>query len=94
MKTEKYTVEVENLELEIICPIDISKAEFKKQLKYLRDKTKEVACDIKTEELPLRTTDTECYTIYEHSFVRGCSITTLSRRVCKEGYCFKRKGEK
>lgn len=94
MKTEKYTVEVENLELEIICPIDISKAEFKRQLKYLRDKTKEVACDIKTEELPLRTTDTECYTIYEHSFVRGCSITTLSRRVCKEGYCFKRKGEK
>ena len=94
MKTEKYTLEVENLELEIISPLEISKAEFKKQLQYLRNSKNEIACDIRTKELGMRTTETECYTTYEHIFVRGCSFTTLSRKVCKEGYRFKKKGEK
>lgn len=94
MKKEKYSIEIENLELEIMAPLEISKTEFKRQLKYLRDTKEEIACEIKTEELPMKTTDTECYTIYEHIFVRGCSFTTLTKKVCKEGYSFKKKGEK
>ena len=73
---------------------EISKKEYKRQLKYLRDTTQETICDTTTLEVPMRVIETECYIIYEHLFSRGCSITTLSRRVCKEGYIFKNKGEK
>ena len=93
-KTEKYMIEVENLEMDIIAPMEISKKEYKRQLKHLRDTTQETICDTTTLEVPMRVIEKECYIIYEHLFSRGCSITTLSRRVCKEGYIFKNKGEK
>ena len=94
MKKEIFTLTVENLEDYIIAPMEISKTEYKKQLKYLRERTKETVCEIQTEELPANEIDTECYIIFEHTFLRGCSFTTLQHKVCKEGYVFKPKNER
>ena len=94
MKTEKFTIEVENLKLEVIATMEIGKQEFRRQLKFLRERTNETACETQTEELPMKATETECYFLYEYTFLRGCCFTTLSHRKCKDGYRFKSQSEK
>lgn len=93
MKTVKYLISFENFENSMCRDLEISKKEYDKQLKFMREQVKNTIID---EETPIRETNIRTYenktTIETHiSFNCGCAYTDLIKIECKEGYHFKPK---
>lgn len=92
MKTTKYYIQFENIEVAMSTQIEISKAEYNRQLNHLREQV--IATE--TNEYPLEekateVCDLETYTKTIISFNCGCAYTDLTKIECKPGYCFKNK---
>lgn len=98
MKTKKYYIENEFCDNEMIFKMEISKKEFDRQLKFLRNSV--IVSQQMGYETPVtepewsgrkvdHTTCTE--TIY--TFMSGCCATYLTAFETKEGYAFKTKKE-
>lgn len=96
MKTRKYFLEVEFCESAMIRKMEISKKEFDKQMKFLRNQTimtQDYECPIVEPEWSNKKFDHTTYTETCYVFNSGCCVTFLSVLEAKEGYCFKQ-GEK
>lgn len=94
MKTTKYYISFENLDYAMSDEIEISKAEYLRQLSLLRKQVE----NTKNDETPITERNVQIYdkevfvkTII--SFNHICAYTDLIKVECKEGYRFKTKKE-
>ena len=93
MKTTKYSIQFDYLEQLGSTEIIISKAEFDKQLKHLKEQVK---ASEKFEyeypnELKEYSNETTQIIITTYLFESGCANIYLKKYSCKEGYHFKTK---
>ena len=92
MKTIKYSIQFDNLESLNSGDIEISKAEFNRQLRHYRNQistTAENECPVEEHEPRVKEYDT--YTETSYIFACACATVWLTEIKCKDGYCFKRK---
>jgi hypothetical protein len=92
MKTARYYIQFENIEIAMSTQMEISKTEYTRQLKHLREQV--IATE--TNEYSLNENDPIVYdlgtaTKTTISFNCGCAYTDLIKIECKDGYCFKNK---
>ena len=92
-KTVKYFIEFEAYEYAMSQKMEISKAEYTRQLKFMREQVEKTAID---EDTPVTENEIKVYdngktveTII--TFQSGCAFTDLIKIECKEGYYFKPK---
>jgi redox-regulated HSP33 family molecular chaperone len=89
MKTVKYFISFENLENQMCNEFEISKAEYNKQIKFLREQIKNTEdTEAPIEEMEERVLQNETLVKTIISFNCGCSFTDLIKMECKAGYCF------
>lgn len=97
MKKVKYFIDFENFENSMCSHLEISKAEYKRQLKHLREQavsTKKNEDECPIVERPIRKFDHETTIETIIAFNCGCAFVDLTKIECKEGYCFARKNKK
>lgn len=97
MKTDKYIIETDIWEVDAHAPIEISKTEFERQLKFLRDKvskSKSEEWEYKVEEREPIVSENDAQIVTQYRFYFPSGGTYLIHRKCKNGYRFKLKGEK
>lgn len=92
MKTTRYYIQFDNLEVAMSTQMEISKAQYNEQLKHLRQQV----IDTENNEYPLQENDAIVYDLNTAvkttiSFNCGCAYTDLIKIECKDGYCFKNK---
>lgn len=90
MKKVKYSIQFDYLEQFESTEIVISKAEFDKQLKHLKEQVKangelDYECPI---ELMERSKENEQIVITTYHFQSGCADIYLKKYSCKEGWSF------
>lgn len=91
MKTRKYTVETECCENAMLWQMEISKKEFDRQLKLMRNQvivTAEYETPVIEPEHSGKTFDHPTYTETIFVFQSACSVTFLTHFEAKEGYKF------
>lgn len=92
MKTKKYFVEIEMCENNMMQRMEISKKEYDRQLKYMREQV-EATIDYETPvvepEWSGKVIDHPQTTEVIYCFNCGCCTTYLTKYETKEGYAFK-----
>ena len=96
MKTKKYFIENEFCDNAMITKMEISKKEFDRQLRFLRNSVivsqqMEYECPVVEPEWSNRKVDHKTYTETCYVFSSGCCRTFLTVIEAKEGYAFKNK---
>ena len=97
MKKVKYFIDFENFENSMCSHLEISKAEYERQLDHLRlqiIKTCESEDETPITARPVRKFEHETTIETITSFNCGCAFVDLTKIECKEGYCFARKNKK
>lgn len=89
MKTKKYVIEFECLEVPMSTPIEISAKKYREQLALLMEKVTETACDEFPMEYREYTTEFTGCVQTRHYFTVGTADTILTATICKEGYHIK-----
>ena len=92
MKTTRYYIGFENMESAMCSKMEISKAEYNRQMAYMREQVVATEHNEYTlDELSPVVHDlgTTVKTII--SFSMGCAYTDLIKVECKPGYCFTNK---
>lgn len=91
MKTRKYTVETECCENAMLWQMEISKKEFDRQLKLMRNQvivSSGYESPVIEPERSGKVFDHPTYTETIFVFQTACSVTYLTRLETKEGYKF------
>lgn len=92
MKTVKYYIQFDMCDTEMSTPIEITKATYTQQVKFLEEQVLATA-DYETPMDPARTTTRQCGNVIETTtyYTLGCATTTLIKQECLPGYHFKPK---
>ena len=93
MKTKKYFIENEFCDNEMVLKIEISKKEFDRQLRFLRNSVivsqqMEYETPVVEPEWSGRTFDHPTCTETVYTFMSGCCVTLLTVLDTNEGYAF------
>lgn len=91
MITERYTIQTEIFEAYATAEMTITKAEFTRQLAFLREQVATAAredWEQRVEEFPATVRDGKAVTETLYHFSFGGGATFLTHKVCKPGYHF------
>ena len=88
-KVNKYTISFGSIEAKMSTEIQISRAEFNKQLSFLRKQIEATADEEYPMEERFREDTTEALIARTYTFTVGTGDTYLTHYECKPGYCFK-----
>lgn len=92
MKTIRYFISVENCECLLVSEMEITKAQFYKQMGDLLKETRDTKDhEFKLDTLKEQTIETDSYIKTIYCFNCCCGYTYLTKIECKKGYCFKKK---
>ena len=95
MKKAMYSIEFDMGESAMSGRIEISKAEFEKQLSLLKKQIVATAeSEFAVEELPYSSYETASTYETTYLFSCGCATTYLRKTECKEGFCIKPKKDR
>lgn len=92
MKTARYFIKFENFEHSMCNDVEISKKEYNKQVKFMREQVKtNIDSEIPVKELDTKTYEKETTIETVISFICACAYTDIIKIECKDGYCFRKK---
>ena len=89
MKTIYY-LEINNYETPILHRMELTKKEYEKQLKFLKQQVEDTKEDDIPMTMTIRSKEYDTYTATAHRFDLACSSTYLTCYKCKENFTFKR----
>lgn len=95
MKKAMYCIGFEMVETAMSTKMEISKAEFEKQLAFLNKQVeKTIDNEYAVEQMSVKTYETNSTYETIYHFNCGCADTYLYKTECKDGYCIKPKKDR
>lgn len=89
MKTKKYYIQVDTIDIDNIMTMEITKKEFDRQLKFLQEQVTNTAdAEYPMETLPTKIINYETSTAKVYYFTIATTTTYLTIHQTKEGYHF------
>lgn len=89
MKTERFTLSICGCDYDLIEDQIITKQEFNKRIKDLKEKVNETADDEYPIEFHLIKDESVSLKVEVYAFTLATTDVYLRHYTCKEGYCFK-----